>query len=791
MQPRQIPPSNSSAMDNSMMLDNEMATSVTSHAATSPFAQNSGLAFSKIDESRPSTPPVAVRFATNTNAFGLSSSSSNLSPSSSISSINTVRDTSNGPVFGVSGMRVDVSPPSAGSITTRKLRRPSMLSLQQNISFGSDNSGKADDEATPMGERPSSDNNGMNMIQDPSSSKTITELSQQQQNQHRPNGPLSGIPFNSNTLHPTPRWAGHGGSFANAMIRRTSSAPSIPFEDLKTSTPPIPSSSRMLPNDDPMSFDMDENDGPTRSRSSIDWAHTTPLGSSSRKGKAKMQDDEEELQLNSPPSAPQNALPFTGKPLPNALLQTLASEQRPMDHEMQSEAKLQRFLLSHPQKLPLTPRAPKGSRGRFPDQVGGDDDDDEELLFPAGRRSTSWTATRRSRNWMDRARFDEDSDTESDEDDEENMSSNTISRTGNGHGYGHGHGHGQGREEPVNSAFAAGMDMDRPGSSSSSSAMGSWGMFNNNQNNSNSEEGSGKSTPPNPLPLHGGNTNGTAQSNNGNAANPFPTPPSSTSFAPNFNSRSARLSFSSAGQGMVPSPGYGLPSAFGGLGMGGSGIGTPLGSPTVERAELGASPNAIGVGSPGLMHYRESQGGQATVRPGKRKAQAEDRFDPYKRPRGTSPSLLGSSPFPISPSRTNAIPIPQSPSHAPLYPSTLSSLSTSQTTGRHTRPAHPYTRPMTSRSRAASPALSIGSASGLGSSLGNNGGRGFNLSANFTNSNSNGNTNTGVQLPQQLGGLGLLSLQNRLNEEDEKLGGGEEEEMLREDSAEADRMEED
>ncbi|WRT63832.1 uncharacterized protein IL334_000757 [Kwoniella shivajii] len=775
MQPRRIPPSSSGGEDNPITFDSEMA----SPPNDDTFSQNR-VNYRMKSKNQPLTPP--IRFATTTNAFGLSSSSSSSSTLSNMNVVNTAstRDVPliipNGPVFGVSGMRVDISPPSAGSITTRKLRRPSMLSLQQNISFSSDNSGKADDESTPIPPNSSpadisiinqdhNNQNVLNTIQDPSSSKTISKIiagSNQYQNQLSTG---TSNPFNANTIQPTPRWAGNGGSFANALIRRTTSAPIIPFEDLKTSTPPLSSVSQ-LPRETPMDMEEDEDDEEDKSSSSkspLKWIPTHLKSSSlslGRKGKGKMDDD---ISLSPTKTATAissasttGAPTFTGRPLSNALLQTLASEERPLDHEMQSEARLQRFLLSHPQKLPLTPRAPKGSRGRFPDQVGGDDDD-EENNFPnlgPARRSTSWTATRR--NWMDRARFD-DSDTDSDEEEE------LIG----------------GKEEPVNSAFAAGMDMDRPTSSSSSNM---WISHNNSSEDSGTGTYTGKSTPPKLDHQQQQHSHlqqyHHQQSQQIGIGNPFPTPPSTNGpFAPNTSSnsnfRSGRLSFSSTGQGMVPSPGFGLPSAFGGLGMGG--IGTPLASPTVERVELGASPGAttggnggMNVSSPGLMLYRESQGGQATVRSGKRKAQVEDRFDPYKRPRGSSPSLINSSPFPLSPSRTSSIPIPQSPSHAPLYPSTLSSLSTSLQ--RHTRPAHPYTRPMANRSRAASPALSIGSAGGLSSSLGNK-----------------GNGNPGGGGGQQLGGLGLLSIQHSVNEEDEREGTGED--MRREDSGE--RMEED
>ncbi|WVF65924.1 hypothetical protein IAT40_000662 [Kwoniella sp. CBS 6097] len=746
-------------------------------------------------------PNGGMRFATTTNAFGLASpSTSSSSPTSTATAtaLPSVFGASNAiagatPVFGSTaggvgggggGMKVDTSPPSAGTVTTRRLRRPSMLSLTQNASFSSTESGKADDEATPLREAPSSATFGeMNtsIVQDPSSSKAPQML------QARP--PQTSALFTAATIQPSPRWPGRGGSFANSLIRRTSSAPSIPFEDLKTSTPPIPRSAQLeddLETDNMMDMEGDgAGDGQGQgqgAKSPLKWApsHLQSSTASRRKGKAKMDDIE-----SSPPqtAASIHTAALTGRPLPSALLQTIASEQVPLDHEMQSEARLQRFLLSHPQKLPLTPRAPKGSRGRFPDQVGGDDDDDDEfpIHLGAGRRTSSWT----SRNWMDRARMD-DSDSDSDD-----MLDDV----------------GPGGVEPVNSAFAAGMDMDRPGSSSSS---GMWMSANRSD--------SGKSTPgradnqdgstssnsnSNPSQQHQHQQQ--AQQQSQPITNPFPTPPNGTSTAwpgtagsngPGSGSgiKSTRMSFSSAGAGLVPSPGnFGLPSAFGTLGMGG--IGTPVGSPTVERLELGASPSGTGVCSPGLMQYRESQGGQATVRPGKRKAQAEDRFDPYKRTRGSSPSLLNSSPFPISPSRTSSIPIPQSPSHAPLYPSALS---TSLGRGHHghSRAAHPYTRPMASRSRAASPALSIGSGGGLSSSYGNNGNgsmmaRSFSLSGNGedkSGANRNGNGNgSGLgqgqgQGGQQLGGLGLLSIQNSVSEEDEREDSDQVEEM---------RMEED
>jgi hypothetical protein len=123
----------------------------------------------------------------------------------------------------------------------------------------------------------------------------------------------------------------------------------------------------------------------------------------------------------------------------------------------------------------------------------------------------------------------------------------------------------------VNSAFASVMDLDRPPSSGSS---GTWG--------------SGKNTP--------GSRNGA-----GAGAGAAPTPP------PQW--KGART--------VAPSPGTGLqlPTAFGGLGMG---IATPLGSPTVEKMELAASPSTL-PSTPGMMmQYREPASG----RPGKRKGES-------------------------------------------------------------------------------------------------------------------------------------------------------------------------
>jgi hypothetical protein len=114
-------------------------------------------------------------------------------------------------------------------------------------------------------------------------------------------------------------------------------------------------------------------------------------------------------------------------------------------------------------------------------------------------------------------------------------------------------------------------------------------------------------------------------------------------------------------------------------------------------------------------------------------AQPDDRFDPYKRPRGSSPSLA-----PMSPSRPMAgMPIPNSP-----FAASNSS-------------RRPY-RPLSSRSRQASPALSIGSTSGvLSTSLGSK-----SLAGTFVPTGPAATLAAQQGQAPQLGGLGLLSLAN-------------------------------
>lgn len=268
---------------------------------------------------------------------------------------------------------------------------------------------------------------------------------------------------------------------------------------------------------------------------------------SRRKGKGKM-DDLDHLPLGSPITGPPGSTPhpegetvplkpFNRKPLPASLVATLISESQPLEHEIQSEARLQRFIHSHPPRLPLTPRISKSTRGRFPEMADNEDDDEDD-------RRPSW----RGRQWMG---MRSDSDSDSDDD-----------------------------GEPVNSAFAAGMDLDRPVSMSSSSSSAVWPSGNVSE--------SGKMTPGGLAlgPAGGGAGAGGPVSMAGTigfgsgTGQPTP-PPGNTTWG--GAQRPSRLSF---GAGMIPSPGNGfqLPGAFGGLGMGGGG--TPLGSPTIERLEV-------------------------------------------------------------------------------------------------------------------------------------------------------------------------------------------------------------
>lgn len=383
-----------------------------------------------------------------------------------------------------------------------------MLSLAQTASYRSEGS----DVDVSITARPHS-------TRDPENERGRLAFDEERQNQYSFN-------VDSNPFQPTPRWGSDNflGQFSG---RETATA----FEGLKASTPPVnldKSEEEGSGSASPMEIgEMDY-----EARSPLKWmpSHMQPGAGARRKGKAKMEDIDCGVGLSSPHPNQLHPPPFTGRPLPGPLLATLLSESAPLEHEMRSEARLQRMLSSHHQALPFTPRAPRSSRGRFPETV--DDDDDEH--DPSTSR---WSSARRS--WMGRGSID---DSDSDEE--------------------------TGAPEPVNSAFAAGMDMDRPGSSSSS-GMGMSAFA----------QESGRNTPA--LPLTMGTTSAGTMANSNQ-----PTPPSQSVPWPGAGVRSARMSFGSAGAGMVPSPGsgLGLPGAFGGLGMG---IGTPLASPTLERLEVG------------------------------------------------------------------------------------------------------------------------------------------------------------------------------------------------------------
>lgn len=524
-------------------------------------------------DQNPHTSP--IHFAASSNAFGLT-----VSPSSSSSSSRDLRHSlSTGTLGSQSFQGTDTSPPSAGTFHTKRLRRPSMLSLTQNASFINNSAGPSGTNGTngihrsqvDRDDKASSSLSGAE--QDPSSSRNPFEAAPAVQTRTalplpppltgQAEGMISPTeripnPFHSfGAVQPKPqsraqsRWGDTTTAtpfLSNSLIRRTSSAPPLALEALSTHTPPMGSTAQMQNAlmEDTESMETDSNYGdsvdqnePILSSPTLHSHHWLPphlQPSSRRKGKAKADDlarDGADPNVHQPP--------FTGRPLHASLLATLISESSPLEHEMRSEARLQRLLSSHPQVLPLTPRAPRSSRGRFPETAGDDDDEDEP--FPH-----SWSR----RSWMGRSRRTSSSDSDTDEGMEELEPE---------------------QGEPVNSAFAAGMDMDRPDSRGSSST------------------GFGFTTREN-----GSGSGSNSRSDSVGAGVGLPTPPSSQIFqqqqqapAQSWGGRHGmRMSFSQAGQaasGMVPSPGsgLGLPSAFGGLGMG---TGTPLGSPTIERLEV-------------------------------------------------------------------------------------------------------------------------------------------------------------------------------------------------------------
>ena len=433
----------------------------------------------------PATSP--ARFATTSNAFGLSTS-----PTSSTSSRDFPHLTA--------GPSLDQSPPTAGTVASRRLRRPSLLSLSHTRSFGNDGTGsqppKLENPISPTATESPVD------VQDPSSSKAALQISQIT---HTP--PTLSSPSPSRHLfdihaQPTPRW---GATPFLASIQRTSSAPPLDMEALSTQTPPIPGDSEDIRTTRSSSssslLDMDMHEAEA-ARSPLRWVPShLQTHSARRKGKSRMNDLD---RASPPPPAGIESSVFSGKPIPAPLLATLISESSPLEHEMRSEARLQRLIASHPRALPFTPRASRSTRGRFPETADDDDEDDMMGFHSATWRHASFTNRRRG------------SDSNSDSDDMPMEDAQT---------------------EPVNAAFAAGMDMDRPGSSSSSaSAMTTTGGV-----NSRSGSGSGPAT--------------THQ----------PTPPSSN--APWSKSMRISIGSSGTGLIPSPGVPTGLPFAFGGLGV--------------------------------------------------------------------------------------------------------------------------------------------------------------------------------------------------------------------------------
>lgn len=320
------------------------------------------------------------------------------------------------------------------------------------------------------------------------------------------------------------------------------------MESLKTYSPPPllvapdAEASGSGGSESPMEFDTaDELRSPLRFLPSH-----LQTAASRRKGKGKL--DEVDIgpisrpalppiphEVDEPSSTVNDNSNLSRKPIRAALWATLKAEHSPLEHEMQSEARLQRFIHSHPSNSPLTPRINKSTRGRFPEMADNDDDDD--LPRPSYRGRSSWTGMRMS------------SDTDSDED-----------------------------GDPVIGSFAADMEIDRAPSMSSGCSSAVWPSGNVSDSGKmtpGSGSGSGPSSGP-PAATH--LANGTGQ----------PTPPLQNG---PWGPRPARMSFGN-GNGNMSSPGSGLalPGAFGTLGFGGGA--TPLGSPTLERLEVSLMPVA-------------------------------------------------------------------------------------------------------------------------------------------------------------------------------------------------------
>lgn len=401
----------------------------------------------------PGAPGTPVRFAATTGAFNLTVSTAATPPP---------RDLQPGAVSPTAA----VTPPSNGTVTTHKLRRPSLLSLVPSTSEGGPDSG--------VSPAPSAHFKPGSTAPSQATSSTASGLA---------------APVPTFASSNGPRW----GLTAFSAPARVGSAPPIPIEGLTTSTSPIPSRS----------------ENGTSPMVEEKWQLRRSSGDGSGQGLGRA--------------------PFHGRPIPGSLLATLISESSPLEHEMRSEARLQRFISSHPSAIPLTltPRQRRMSRmtrGRFPESV---DDDDDDGPAPLGAR------------WRD------DSDTDSDE-----MMDEEWPAAPSG--------------SAVNSAFASIMDIDRPGSN------GSW-----------PRSDSGKSTPSTNAASSG--QKGTPQANRlepGWKGSRLGQSPGASTLITSFGN----VGFAAASSGA---------SGAASGASGASGRDTPLGSPTVEKSELASvgSPN--------------------------------------------------------------------------------------------------------------------------------------------------------------------------------------------------------
>ena len=368
------------------------------------FTSQTGIDTNVTGNGRPQATSPA-RFASSSNAFGLSSASASSSS------------------LGSSG-RIDSSPVKAfdtcipSQALKPRVRRPSLLGVDADRTRPSTVSQRLPPHIdTSLGQDSTTLAPLTSLIPDPKAQRILS----------------GGNPFanrwSSNT--PTP-------FLSHPLVRRTSSAPTLDLQGLRTCTPDGGERRFSYKEDRPGTplVGGEEDEAMLDSCAPPGWpparSSDSPDSPNGLKGKGRLGTSEDLPPM--PNNISPNHPPFSGRPLPASLLATLISESAPLEHEMRSEARLQRLLSSHAAVLPLTPRAPRSARGRFPETAGDDDDDNE-----TGARS--W----KSRGWLNSRAGSSDSDSDD-----------------------------MPVEDPtpdyVNTAFAAVMDMDRPFSSGEGSS---------------------------------------------------------------------------------------------------------------------------------------------------------------------------------------------------------------------------------------------------------------------------------------------------------------------------------